>query len=303
MLGRMSEVSAGTGARWLRRSGYAVALCCVVPLAAEEPPLVQAPSQVDVSVENAGFEIERFSWLGSVEPGQTVTVRNDFGDVRARFGGYQGQVEVLATLQHFSAEGPALTVETRATESGVEVTAGYRVDGTAEWLTHRRSEHKKRADVVVFVPRGAMLVASTDHGLLQVRGIQSDLKAKTVSGEIEIRKVAGDFDLATKSGSILALVGARGAGRRQSMVSASGDLTAVLSEDVNLTVRVATGGLISTDFSLRIEPGEDPRGVKTGEAVIGKGTTELVLSSESGHLRLARQPLARKARVRPREGS
>lgn len=265
--------------------------------------VAEEPGGIASQEEGSGFEVENVSWLGSVEDGRSVVVSNGFGDVRARFGGHDGQVEIFATLQHFAAEGPRLTVAAKESPAGVEVSVGYRVEQDGAWVTAPQPGQKKRADVVVFVPQGAPLAASTGHGLIEVDGTKSDVRATTVSGEIQVRKVDGDLDLTTDSGAILAALGAREAGRRQSLISGSGDLTVVLSEDANLTVRVATGGLISTDFSLRIERRENSRAIKQGEAVIGKGTTELVMSSESGHLRLVRQPVARKARARPREGS
>lgn len=69
------------------------------------------------------LEIERREQLATVQPGSLVTVHNSFGDVRARFGGYAGVVEVQAVIQQFAAEGPALRVKVAADRT--------RMDGAA----------------------------------------------------------------------------------------------------------------------------------------------------------------------------
>lgn len=294
---------APAGSPWPRRAVRVLAWVTVASLAGALPAAGDGrAADPEAGQVDAGFEIERFSWIGQAGEGKAVTIRNAFGDVRTRFGGYEGRVEVLATLQQLDDDGSRLEVEAKQSASGVAVTVGFRDPATDRWVTDRRPEHRKRADVVVFVPLGSALSVSTDHGLVQVRGTRGSVRARTVSGEIELRKVEGSFELETESGSILVWVGDKEVGGRSSMISRGGDQAVVLSADANVTVRVATGGLISTDFSLHLEDPKEGESRKMGEAVIGKGTAELVTSSESGHLRLQRRPVARKARARPGAG-
>ena len=46
------------------------------------------------------WQKESARWLEKIEPGERVRVVNPLGDIRARFGGYENQVEILATLQY-----------------------------------------------------------------------------------------------------------------------------------------------------------------------------------------------------------
>ncbi len=267
----------------------------------ETGPSSARPSPFDTP----GFEVERVSWTGNVAPGRGVTVVNHFGSIRARFGGYQGQVEVFANVQHFAGEGPRLVVRTRESQDGVEVTVGYVPDSAnadAELVTVPDPDHKKRADMVVYVPQGAPLSASTDHGLLDARGLESDVRARTVSGELTARKVDGELDFETGSGDVLVTLEKWDSARRHSFASASGDLSIVFGGEVNAVIRVATSGLISTDFSMKIDYQTDRRPIKRGEALAGKGSSAVEISSSDGHIRLIRRPLARKARVRPGTG-
>jgi hypothetical protein len=245
-----------------------------------------------------GFEIERFSWVGAVEDGGGVTVVNRFGDVRARFGGYEGRVEAFANVQHFAGEGPRLEVATKESAAGVEVTVGYR-DERGELVTARDPRLKKRADLVVWVPKGAPLTATADGGVMDLRSLESDVRARTTSGAVTALKLGGDVDLASESGDLLALLQDWSTARRYVFASDRGDVTLYCGGEVNAALRVATGGLISTDFSMTVDFQAGRRPVRRGEALAGKGSSAVEIESASGHVRLVRRPLARDARVRP----
>jgi hypothetical protein len=246
-----------------------------------------------------GFEMERVGWLGAVRAGGTVTVRNPFGDVRARFGGYQGEVEVMAVLQHFAEEGARLTLEALESDDGVELVIGHRSQG-GELVTTREPGQRKRADLVVFVPRGVKLEAVTDDGLLEARGLQGNVTGATRSGEIRVRAVEGVVELTTVSGPVLLALSDREVGAPQSVVSQSGDLTVYVSEDANLTIRVASDRPLGTDFTAALDHQAGRRPAATlATAVIGKGTDELRLESPGGIVRLLHRPAAGRARVRP----
>jgi hypothetical protein len=157
-----------------------------------------APRQAQPA-PSVGFELERVSWVGEVGDGQRITVRNPFGDVRARFGGYTGQVELLANVQHFADEGGRLELDTAAVPTGLVVTVGYRTDTGALALV-RDPAQKKRVDLVIYVPEGATLSVSTDDGLIDMRGLRSDVRGRSVAGAIRVRKVDGTLDLSTSTG-------------------------------------------------------------------------------------------------------
>ena len=126
------------------------------------------------------FEIQTLSWHGLAAEGETVRIHNGFGDVRARFGGYDGEVEVLATAQHFDDEGPRLGLRATASESGPVVTVGFEnADG---WRLERDPAQKKRIDLVVFIPAQARLDVLTDHGLIEIKGTKSPVTATSCAG-------------------------------------------------------------------------------------------------------------------------
>ena len=246
-----------------------------------------------------GFEIERVSRIASVAEGLGVTVVNRFGDVRARFGGYEGRAEVFANVQQFDDEGPRLLVETRKTPAGVEVSVGYRVSESGELVTAPDPGWKKRADMVVWVPRGAPLAVTTVDGLVDLRGLESDVRAVTAGGAIKARKMRGALDFRSGSGEVLVVLESWDGAREHSFASEAGDLSVVLGGEADTTIRVATSGLVSTDVSLGLDYRADRRPVRRAEALLGEGSGTVTISSGDGHVRLIRRPLAREALLEP----
>ena len=246
-----------------------------------------------------GFEIERVTRVATVADELGVVVLNRFGDVRARFGGYEGRAEVFANVQQFADEGPRLAVEARETPAGVEVTVGYRAGEGGELVTTPEPGWRKRADMVVWVPRGSPLSVTTGDGVVDVRGLESDVRIATAGGAISARKVRGDLDFRSAGGDLLVVLETWDAARRHSFASDTGDLSVVLGGEADAAIRVATSGLISTDVSLRLDYQADRSPVRRAEALLGEGSGTVSISSGDGHVRLIRLPLARDARVEP----
>ena len=246
--------------------------------------------------EEPGVEIERREQFSTLEPGTTVFVRNEFGDVRARFGGYDGVVEVRAVLQQFASEGERLEVELEASTAGLLVTVGDRPAGAKMLRTERQPGQKKRVDLVLFVPKGVHLTVATTDGEIEARGLRSDLRARSLSGAIEARSIHGDLDLASGSGKIFAAPESLDHQTVQRFASESGDITLRLAEQGHFSCRATTRGWLSTDFTLAIESNPAEPAAKRALATIGKGTTPLEVQSRVGHLRLTRRPSAEEAR-------
>jgi len=242
------------------------------------------------------LEIERREQLATVQPGSRVTVHNSFGDVRARFGGYAGVVEVRAVIQQFAAEGPALLVEVVEADGDLRVTVGERPDGAGDLRTERQPGQKKRADLVLFVPQGVNLATTTREGEIEIRGLEGDVMARSASGAIHARSIRGDLDLASDRGPIVAVPQSLDRRAVQRFASANGDITLHLDARGHFTCRLSTRGRLSTDFSLAVEDDPADAARKRALATVGKGTTTLEVTSRDGHVRLVRRPSAAEAR-------
>lgn len=248
------------------------------------------PGDAFAQPEAPGYQVERVERFASVAVGQVLTVTNPFGDVFARFGGYEGAVEARAVIQQFEAEGPRLVMVLEDTPRGPVVRVGaLSSDGKTLDLEPVKGQ-KKRADLVIFVPQGAPLEVTTLDGRVEARGLKSDLRVRTRAGGVSVRSVQGNLDLASEAGSILATPELEKRTDVQRFTTGQGDISLILPQDGAFTVSASTTGWLSTDFSLAIErdPAEATR--RRGRGKNGAGRTPLEVTSQSGHLRLQVRP-------------
>ena len=240
-----------------------------------------------------GFEIERLQRFEALGELRRVTVDNAFGDIRARFGGYGDKVELRAIVQHFEDEGPQLEIRTARSEQGLELTVGYAESG--RFTDTPRPLWRKRADLVLFVPDGITFASRATDGLTELKGMRSDIEARSLSGDIIARKIDGDLDLESKTGDVLAVLkpGLAEKSKRQ-LMRTGGELTIYLSDEANISFEGRSRGFVSTDFSLTMSKDRDEKEVAFE---LGKGTLPIV--AEAGeHLRMVRKPSADRARAR-----
>jgi hypothetical protein len=264
------------------------ALTCLA-FAAAGPAHADGTSETDAP---AGYSLDRSEQVLRLGSGQRVIARNDFGDVRARFGGYAGDLEILAVLQQFANEGAKLEVQTHAEGETLVVDVGY-ADAAGERITRRTAGQRRRVDLVLLVPEKSPLEVVTSHGLIQLRGLNSDVTARSDSGEIQFRSIRGNVDVATGSGEILAALPAQERAQIQRIRTDTGDLRLMVAEDGHFSIDASGDGLISTEFPLRFDAAAD--GVRQAHVVVGKGVTPVAVHVGSGHLRIERKPSAQLA--------
>jgi hypothetical protein len=223
---------------------------------------------------------ESAQWLEEIGPGERVRVVNPLGDIRARFGGYENRVEILATLQYTEQQTSIPHVTLIPADGGLDV--------STRW-TPSEGAGRGRVDLVVFVPQGATLDARTEDGLLEAKGLKGDLIASSLQGEIRIRSIQGRVNAKSSRGAISAAIETGATEQPQSITTETGDIEVYLWEDAAMEVQLATSGEISTDFTIEIEHRKFEEPGKYGRATIGKDGPPLVLESKRGRVRLLRQ--------------
>jgi hypothetical protein len=228
-------------------------------------------------------------WIERIPTGQTVRIVNPYGDVFARFGGYEDQVEVVATAQRIEPDKPELQVALSHAAAGLNVTVGPAA-ASARDEVGRAGEiaTRDRVDVVVFVPKGATLDVRTVNGSIEAEKVQGNVVASSVKGNIRIRAVTGRVTARTARGRITATLENDVTAEPQELATETGDIEVYLWEDADFSVDLATSGLFGTDFSIAIEhhPLEEPN--KRASAIVGRGGPRLTLGSKEGQISLRR---------------
>lgn len=253
-----------------RRWGVPCALAVMLLIAGFGTPFADEPELVK----------ETFQWFDPVRPGETARVSNPHGSIFARFGGYGEQLEILATRQRIEAGREALEVERRRVEGGLDVVV---VDPEQD-----PDGRRDRIDLVVFVPKGVALEASTDDGSMEIKKLKSDLTASSVTGDIYIRGIGGRVNAKSARGSLEVTLSSGATDETQRLSTQTGDIMVHVWEDAAVDARLSTSGEISTDFSLTIEHRRLEEPSKHAVATINGGGPRLEMTSKRGRLRLLR---------------
>ena len=224
------------------------------------------------------FKIEHFEWTG--EPGLSkdvsrILVRNDYGDVRARFAG-DGIVFVSAVIQRLgSAPDIGVNVERHGDALAVTVVSPPGRSAVAEERPAKTAVD--RADLVIYVPEGAALEAASLRGIVEARGLKGRVDAETQDGDIRL-DAAGPIRARSGEGNVTVVLGAASA-RTTLLETTSGALWLSLAAGSDYRLQVESGGVVTSQVALKEEEAAPHR--RLG-AVGGAGRVPVIVRSETG---------------------
>lgn len=218
--------------------------------------------------------------------GQTIHVDNRYGSVYLRFGGYEDQLDIRSTVQQ--PEGAA-AIEFKPAAQGGRFEAVPRLpEGVA-------LAEGQRIDLVLYVPKDHAVTVRTLFGMIESRGLKSDIDLSADTGEIAVRGTAGTVQARTGEGRIEVTLedGAR-PGSVQRLISRTGSVAVNVSDKLDAEVTMSTSHQFSTDYSLTVQhrDGEEPNKVATavvGTPKSGKDKAQVVLESLINEVRLLRK--------------
>lgn len=235
---------------------------------------------IDAPLAEAAAEPVRIDASAVLPAKHPIVIDNPYGDVRLRFGGYEHAVDLHAVLQQ--------------PEGAAAITLQPRDDGARYLIAPRLPEgalvaERQRIDLVVFVPDGHPVSARTEQGLIEARGLRSDLDLDSVSGDIALRGTAGTVDAATGAGSIEAALEPAPPGSRQRLATTTGVIVLAVGDDFDAELKLATSGVFATEYSLSVthRAGQEPN--KEALAVVGEAQAAVVVESRRGDIRLLRR--------------
>jgi hypothetical protein len=247
-----------------------------------------APSPSPSPAPPREVRLERRQWSRSVEgpdPITAIEIRNDFGDIRARYAADR-TLDASMVVQRLDPgpQGVGFTVERRG--PALALVVAYPPGRIRDADPRPPKDRYDRLDLVIFVPAGVTLRAHTLRGLVEVRGLRSDVEAATLDGEILIA-ATGTIQARTSTGAITATVSAdalAGAGPPLLFQSASGPVSLILPAAGSAELRIDAGGAVTSKVELeRKASGERTRATAT----LGAGD-RLVVVTTVGPVRIDR---------------
>ena len=261
-----------------------IAACSVFAGMAASPLLLAAEDPQEETITMA--EPLRRDDTFKLPAGQAIQVDNAYGSVYLRFGGYEDQLDIRSTVQQ--PEGAAtIAFQPAARDGRFEVTPRL-PDGVA-------LAQGQRIDLVLYVPKGHPLIVRTGFGVIESRGVKSDIDLGTGTGDIAVRGTDGTVQARTSEGKIeVTFEGTARPGSVQRLSSRTGNIAVIVSDALNAEVRLSKSQQFATDYSLAVEhlDGKEPNKIATavvGTPKSGKDKAQVVLETLVSEIRLQRR--------------
>lgn len=218
--------------------------------------------------------------------GQAIQVENVYGSVYLRFGGYEDQLDIRSTVQQ--PEGAAAIDFQPAERDGRFVVVPRLPGGVA-------LAEGQRIDLVLYVPKGHPVTARSVFGVIESRGLKSDIDLVADTGDIAVRGTDGTVQARTSEGKIeVTFEGTARPGSVQRLSSRTGNIAVIVSDKLDAEVRLSTSQQFATDYSLNVEhlDGKEPNKIATavvGKPKSGKDKAQVVLETLVSEIRLVRR--------------
>jgi len=218
---------------------------------------------------------------------EIIEIRNLHGDLRVRPVDEE-EVSWSAMIQRHADDPLRADIQTSGEGSTFRIEVRYPEVESFEPADQPESWNKRRVDMTLFVPAKRQLIIETARGLIEVKGLDRGVSARSQSGDI-VLSTAGPVTAFTERGSITAQFSATDWESAVQLETLTGAITVTLPPTADTTVTMTTSGELTTDFSLTIDqqPGSER---KTARATTGKGESELSMTSSRGNLKLLRSP-------------
>lgn len=229
----------------------------------------------------ADWSIDRQQWSRPLAAGGSLSVRNEFGDIRIRTSG-EPELAVSAVIQWHKEVADRPVVEITDDDGALSVTVRF---PAVELATERKqpgAANDRRVDLAIFMPADAPLQATTWSGLLEARGLAARAELSTFSGAVRFSSHSS-ARVTTRRGAIHAAFRGTSWQQSSSFESVTGDILVELPTSADLLVTASTEGELTTDYSLVIERKDR---FKQAVATIGDGNQELVIRTVKGAIKL-----------------
>lgn len=237
------------------------------------------PAVADESDAEAWL-VERAELRHAVAAGQSVTVRNPWGNVILRVGD-EGELMVLSLAQRHRDDPRIARVDVSEQAEGVLVAVAYPAVAMPEpvegWERHR-------VDLTVLVPPAAPVSVVTTDGDVEAKGLQGAFRAETARGNV-VARIGGPIIVTSDHGEVRVHLLSTRWSEVSRLATLTGPIVAAFPAGGQVDLRFRTAGRVTTDYSVEIER-DDNSSQKTGSATIGEGGPVLEIESDRGSITL-----------------
>lgn len=267
---------------------FGLSLYFVAKFAMGQGPFIHthevSPTVQVATVEQSGD----FEWAGALSGGHVIEVKGINGKITAQ-PARNGEVHVLAHKE--SRRGDVSSVHVAMVEhaDGLTFCAIYPnarqenvcAPGDAGHLGNKKNDVK--VNFTVQVPEGVTFVGTTVNGGVDVEGLVSDVRLKTVNGSIRVG-TSGAAEANTMNGSITAAIERADRFGGVDFKTMNGSIKLTLPDDISAEFSGGTmNGSVSSEFPITISGTRGPRKLS---GVIGSGGEMIRVESMNGSVRI-----------------
>lgn len=237
-----------------------------------------------------------FKWEKQLAAGSNVGLYNLQGDVTVT-SSTSGKVEVTG-IRRRGRTAEDVTLEVFEFTGGISVCPVWRDrDSTCDEDGFRTRDNRRRRyrddddwndariDIVVKLPKGMRVSASSVSGDVSITGGEGAVKGSSVSGNVELLQLrASSVRASSVSGDVEVVVDALTGDGDLRLTSVSGNVVATLPRNLDADVSMrSVSGQFDSDFPITLNGRMNRHSI---EARIGKGGRQLEFSTVSGDVRL-----------------
>ena len=213
-------------------------------------------------------QVEKKQWKDKITLTK-IEINNQFGDVRLRYGGKGDNVEYIASIQQLD-EKLTLYIERKQVGDIFHIIATYKTDSE---LIYKNL--KSRIDMVIYIPEGRQISVINKDGLIEAKGLKSNIKLKSDSGLITAKKINGSINTFNNSGKTIITLVNNKTDKDQKFESVVGDISLLVNESLDFLIEMNTSGDIISDFSMIIEKDRNKEPSKKGLIKLNKTVSKL----------------------------
>jgi hypothetical protein len=232
------------------------------------------------------WRIEKLEWQGSIGDLRGLEIVNDLGDVRARLSS-DDQVYVSAVVQRHEDDPYQADLRIGERDGRMTLEPAFAAEQSVDPQLLSEGMELRRIDLTVIVPVGAELEVRTVKGLIEAKGLESDVVAASTAGDVVV-SILGSLRAETERGAITATFKSTEWSVAPALSTVTGDVSVWLPAGADVTVDAETSGLITTDYSIEIDSEPPPSERKAATARIGGGGHTLTIKSTKGAVRILR---------------
>lgn len=229
--------------------------------------------------------IEKTQWSTDLETATMIEVSNRFGDLRMR-PSEDGRLYVSAAIQRHVDDPLRAEIVHGEEGSRMRVAVSYPLPVVPIPALEMESWKRRRVDLTLFIPIEAALMAETERGLIEAKGLEDRVELRSEWGDI-VLSTSGPAIAYSERGRIDVHFGGTDWSSVARLETLTGSISVFLPADSSVAVEMETRGQLTTDFTLEVAHHPDSA-LKTGRAGIGEATAELYVRSERGNLSLRR---------------